>query len=289
MPDANTNNEQLVKSWQNYLRQAPFGVSYSGGTPGISDQNLINAIKNLANRAGQVTGTFVINKLLSGNNIVGDPSVIQAIIKEHGVGQPKKPNVEQTVVETNQPVTTDGKVSNFKQWLTKYGLYKGDINNETDNKFVEALRKIERSISKSLETLADVPANSAHNLIWTGSQINPRTSPNDIEKAINLIKSFKESQAKKSEGQVNSIWPSDAWDPEEPVPMSMKFVPTKDDTGIQFESADYVNTQQIGEMQPKIPADMSAQVPEEVLEEEKKSKLDDRIVDLAKFFQKFFQ
>lgn len=194
-------------------------------------------------------------------------------MKDLGVYESDKPVEPKTVpLLSESPTVTPGAsmvkqltpadtlILSFKNFLHKNGLYNGDITDPMpDDQFVAAIRNLENSITTQLRSVSPTAA-TLQGVIWQGDHINPKTSVEDILKAIQLIERLK----RKKVGQATV----DTFDVEEyqtQQPVAVKPNPTQDDYGL--ETGDPLDTQQIGIFRQKIPSELPVTGKEQTMDE----------------------
>lgn len=126
-------------------------------------------------------------------------------------------------------------IKKFKQYFKSKGIYKGIVDNSIDDSFIFAAKSIENKLYLEAKKI-NKNAISFEGLIWSGS-INNKTSPKDIEKAFNILKSAQASM--------------DAIDIEEEKPTAIKFVLIDEKKSIPSEP------QQIGLTEQLLPEKLS--------------------------------
>jgi hypothetical protein len=137
----------------------------------------------------------------------------------------------------------------FKQYFSKLGIYNGDINNPLiDDQFVFAAKSIENKLSTEIKKLNPNSLN-AFGTIIVGDSLNPQASPQDIEKAFDLIS--------KAQATMDAI---DIKDTQENPPIATKFVPTADD---KIDSP--LESQQIGATEELMPEKLANNMDERFL------------------------
>jgi hypothetical protein len=167
------------------------------------------------------------------------------------------------------PTGDDQKILEFKSFLTQLGLYHGNTSDPTtDPAFITAAQALEEKIQTALEKASSKPVPPMKGMIWQGNHINPQTSVADVIQALKLIQ---QAQQRVKSGQATV----DTFDTEEyqtQQPIAFKPNPNREDYNI--ETGDPDETQQIGEFQEKIPAEMPEDAPD--------TTMDDRVLELNK-------
>lgn len=276
--------EEKIKQWQLYMStKSPMGISYQLGEPGKMDNRLRESIRMLEGRLQGVTGESVIGKILIGDNFIATPDFADNLIKKYNLPiqytaapppaqqPPPKPQTSpKQLSEFPEPGIVNRQtelVKAFKQFLSKPNaltpaLYTGDLNSPiADPAFIVAIQQLEIAMDQALGRRVV----SGH--IWQGNKINEKTSPNDINNAINIIIKLKQNRAKT--GQVS-------WDQINQTnlnerPLATKLYKTQDDTAIETGTPE--DSQQIGRASNDVPSVSAA-------------KMDDRVVSFAAFYKK---
>jgi len=143
------------------------------------------------------------------------------------------------------------KISNsipaFKKYFASLGFNFGDVNDPTATpEFIQAVQSIERRLSTILLKVAPSSAPNAFvGMIWQNGNINPTTSPEDVEQALMLLfRKLNELEAAKMQKAAQAT--VDTFDVEEyqTGQASPLKLPSRDDTGGQV--GDPLDSQQIG-------------------------------------------
>lgn len=107
------------------------------------------------------------------------------------------------------------------------------------NTLGEGLQILEKQLGKSISyALPNVSPSVVRGLIWQGDHINPNTSPEDIESALETL--YKISKYKKGQAPMDAITVDQIENP----PLATKQVLTQEDT--KLETGEKEESQQIG-------------------------------------------
>jgi hypothetical protein len=140
--------DERIKAWQEYLKSSPLGVSYTGPSDGVMNDQLKAALQSLETKLG--------TPLLSGDTIVADVGAAQS-----------SPAQNATILE-------------WKKYLQSKGLYTGDVNSDVqDDAFKAGMQALEELITKKVPTVSG--------MIWQNGKINPGASIPDVEEALKLL------------------------------------------------------------------------------------------------------
>lgn len=149
----------------------------------------------------------------------------------------------------------------FSTYLGQKGIYEKTL--------WQGLQKLEYLIGQSIAAAAPgTNPNVVSGLIWSNNQINPNTSPQDIEAALDIIRRL---LLQKKEGQATV----DTWTPE--TAPGFSFNPTGDEAN---QPVDPLDSQQIGRSQNEI-TNTETELPSSV-ENESQGNIDDRIYEFLK-------
>lgn len=240
------------------MSQSPLGISYNGPVNGNINNELIQSIKQLEKQLQLITGQALIGKFISGAEIINTPEYAQNIINDYlGVKPEIGLGAEKPKENDTEKPKDNNLVLQFKTYLAQKGLYKGNVTDPNiDEELINALKTIEINLSTVLTNYLNKPPNSAVGLIWTGSEINPDTSPEDIENAIRWLA---KKVTKKSDALIDA-WQKPSID--NPIPTAFNSL----NNPIGYESPaeprelpDPLDNQRQGVMVNKIPASLEVE------------------------------
>lgn len=242
-----------VLEFQKLMATNPLGVSYNGPQNGIINQQLLDSLRTLEEKLPSLRGKLVFYDDIHPSANV---NMIKQLIKQPAAALEKGSN----------------KIIEFKKYFSSLGFYVGDVNDPTpDPNFIRAVQAIEKRLSQWLQKISPSAGPDIFvGRIWKNGQINPQTSPQDLERAITLLNQL--SLKKSAHTHVDMF---DAEEYYEQQPIAVKPMPTKEDHGgdgtlEDDPHADPATTQQMGEFQQKVPEKMPVMG------------MDDRVVGLAK-------
>lgn len=274
-------NSPNVKQWQDFMSKAPMGIVYSGPRSGEMNNDLVLKIKQLEKQLQIITGNPVVGQIIDNEgNLKQDTKFASNLIDQYiNYQQPIK---QQEVGAQKSLTEQDKQVIIFKKYLAQKGAYSGNVNDpKPDQHMIQILQLLEIEISKGLSIVTGAPANSAVGMIWRDNRINPETSPDDIETAIELLN----QKVMKKEGQavLDTLVYHDAEDPH-PVAFNWQNSPIGYGTpGQILENVDPLDNERQGVMN-------STKVPKELVNDKmmrklvEKHNIDDRLYQLLKNF-----
>lgn len=257
--------EQKIKQWQLYLStKVPMGIRYQLGEPGKMDVHLKETLRMLEGRLQSVTGERVIGKILIGDNIIATPDFVDNLIKKYNLPtsytssptpppQSKPitpPTPTKEITEFQEPGVFNRQAAliiAFKKFLSAPNgltpaLYNGDVNSAIpDPAFIAAIQQLETAMDQALGRQV------VRGRIWQGNKLNEKTSPNDINNAINIIVKLRQNRQKR--GQVS--WTEIDQTNLEDRPQATKLYKTQDDTAIETGTPE--DSQQIGRSSNDVP------------------------------------
>lgn len=241
----------LAEQWKNYLRSSPYGVGYSGPDGDDVDDALASAIARLEGKlARKRKDSSLFYSIISGKDIKKSPTQFDALMK--GEGEEAEEETADDVSPTTPPSSDIHIV--WKKYLNSIGQYsKEDLDDPNPNpQIMSKMKLLEDYIAKY------VP--SAKGMIVVNNQIDPKITPDEYNKAVQLIKKHKDI-FKSAQAKLDEIGPVD----QQTVHPPFSLLPS--DTQTQLETGNLSTTQSQGHPYNKAP---------------KKSKIEE-LVNLYKF------
>ena len=174
--------DNIIKSFQDYLKTSPTGISYSGASDGYMNAALKSSLSSLesnikdklsksSNKENQEKAkSFTI---ISGDKIIIAVDAVKKIIDD--INKEKSPNIKaaQEIFNSNP-----------------FGLtYAGPKDGEMNADFLSSLISLENKITETTGALASGKIVSRNNLL---------TDAADLSKTFSLIKSYQDFIKKKS-------------------------------------------------------------------------------------------
>ena len=185
---------------------------------------------------------------------------------------PQQP-IAESPTSVQKPTSGNAQVPQFKALLAQIKLYSGDATSQDiDQRLILGLQRLEDLIETSLKQITNKSVPSLRGMIWQTDHINPRTSPQDIIRALTLINQAAQ-RVKSAQATVDTF---DTEEYQTQQPLAVKPNPNREDFGI--ETGDPDDTQQIGEMQVKVPENMP--------KDNADIGMDDRVLELNRLMEK---